>query len=158
MRRARQTGFTLIELMVVVAIIGILAAVAIPAYQDYTKRARIAEGLVLAEVAQRAIAEFYDRWGRLPADNAEAGLPRPESAAGTVVKSITVRAGLIAVRYEHVDVREYVLYVRPALNRSSPTAPLAWLCGEKAAPAGFEAVGKTGTGAVPARYLPGTCR
>ena len=63
---SKATGFTLIELMFVVAIIGILAAVAIPAYNDYTIRARVSEAFLVAGEAQRAVAEYYDRWGRLP--------------------------------------------------------------------------------------------
>ena len=75
MNRKQQQGFTLIELMIVVAILGILAAIAIPAYQDYTTRARVSEGLQMAAAAKTAVAEFEQANGAYPTSNAAAGLP-----------------------------------------------------------------------------------
>src|ERR1700691_3105265 len=92
-------GFTLIELMFVVGIIGILAAVAIPAYQDYVVRAKASEGFLLAGEVQRAVSEYYDRWGRLPVDNAAAGLPESTATRGKAVASIEVKQGALEVRY-----------------------------------------------------------
>ncbi len=95
-----QQGFTLIELMIVVAIIGILAAVAIPAYQDYTKRAHVTEGLSLASSAKTAITEFYNSKGAAPGNNVSAGLATAASIKGNAVTSVTVGAsGLVTIVY-----------------------------------------------------------
>ena len=90
MKKAIQKGFTLIELMIVVAIIGILAAIAIPAYQDYTIRAQVTEGLNLAGDLKAAVAEHFAQFGAWPADNAALGI--------TLVKSLMDR-----VDYEWTD-------------------------------------------------------
>jgi type IV pilus assembly protein PilA len=90
-----QKGFTLIELMIVVAIIGILAAIAIPQYQDYTIRSKLTEALNLAAPAKLAVAETYASLGRLPADEGEAGIATTMSSK--YVQSLTLAAGVITV-------------------------------------------------------------
>jgi len=96
----KQQGFTLIELMIVVAIIGILAAIAIPAYQDYTIRAQVSEGLNLAGGAKAAISEYTMDSGAFPSDNTQAGLSgTPTDISGKYVVSVTVTDGLIAVDF-----------------------------------------------------------
>ena len=94
----KEQGFTLIELMIVVAIIGILAAVALPAYQNYTNRAKVTEALSVAAAAKLAVAETFTSTGALPTTNTEAGLPAANTITGTDVSQVAVGgAGVITV-------------------------------------------------------------
>ena len=92
--KAVQKGFTLIELMIVVAIIGILAAIAIPAYQNYTIRAQVTEGLNLADGWKTSVGEFYAQNGTFPAGSSTAGsamAARMPMIATTIINSIRVK-------------------------------------------------------------------
>src|SRR6201991_436803 len=88
-----QKGFTLIELMIVVAIIAILAAIAIPAYQDYTIRSQVSEGLSLADGAKTAVAEYYTNKGTYPGTNGSAGLAAAASIGGNYVAQVGLATG-----------------------------------------------------------------
>jgi type IV pilus assembly protein PilA len=102
MKRVQQ-GFTLIELMIVVAIIGILAAIAIPQYAEYTNRARISEGLQLSNAAKTAMAEYYSSEAKYPADNAAAGLQAPGDIKGNNVKGVEVAGAVISIEYDGIQ-------------------------------------------------------
>lgn len=98
--KGMQKGFTLIEIMIAVAIIGVLATIALPAYQDYVKRSHVSEGLNLASGAKASVASYYSSIGKWPRNNSDAGLARPRSIKGNAVKSVRVRRrGRIDVRF-----------------------------------------------------------
>ena len=104
-----QKGFTLIELMIVVAIIGILAAIAIPAYQDYTIRAQVSEGMNLAAGAKAAVAESFLNRGEAPLDRTEAGMTGlPGDTQGKYVDQVQVALGTITIRYGNEANRQIV--------------------------------------------------
>ncbi|EPH7971144.1 pilin [Neisseria gonorrhoeae] len=90
-----QKGFTLIELMIVIAIVGILAAVALPAYQDYTARAQVSEAILLAEGQKSAVTEYYLNNGKWPANNGDAGVASSSSIKGKYVKEVKVENGVV---------------------------------------------------------------
>ncbi|XSG83814.1 MAG: pilin [Methylohalobius sp. ZOD2] len=158
MMQRRQQGFTLIELMIVVAIIGILAAIAIPAYQDYTIRAQVAEGPNLAAEVKTAISDFYSARGRLPDNNTSAGVALKGSMTGNYVSQVEVTtSGHIQITYNNranQAIKTKILSIRPAKNAAGS---LVWVCGKAAAPSGATAVGSDAT-TLDSRYLPTDCR
>lgn len=141
MKKQMQQGFTLIELMIVVAIIGILAAVAIPAYQDYTVRAKVSEGLSLASGAKTSVSETYLSSGAFPGNNTSAGLAAAGDITGNNVSAVTVGAdGVITISYSGDPIDGGSLTMTPATTAGSVT----WECGVAAD--------------IDARYRPGNCR
>jgi len=123
----KQTyGFTLIELMIVVAIIGILAAIALPAYQDYTKRSHVAEGLTMATSAKIGVVEYYEADAQMPSNNFLAGLPAPASITGNAVKSIEIVDGVITVTYNTKVESGKTLVLSPTTTAGS----IIWDCSQ----------------------------
>ncbi len=143
----KQQGFTLIELMIVVAIIGILAAIAIPAYQDYTIRAQVSEGLSLSAGAKAAVAEFYQDQGAWPTDNAEAGIEVPANITGKYVQTVTVTAGaangIITVLYG-VDANANINGASLTMTATDNNGSVSWACADG--------------GGLQNKWLPAACR
>jgi type IV pilus assembly protein PilA len=163
-----QKGFTLIELMIVIAIIGILAAIAIPAYQNYTIRAQVTEGLSLAAGWKTAISEYYAQNGAFPtcSTTATAGLAGCVAVSGTTsgkyASSVVVgpKAGVITITFSAVapfgankKIDTLTLALSPGLD---PNYDVVWQCGTLVPPAPVT-VANTGATTIPAAYLPTSC-
>ena len=125
----KQQGFTLIELMIVVAIIGILAAIAIPAYQDYTIRAQVSEGLSLAAGSKVAVTEYYQDRGAWPTDNNEAGVETAGNIAGKYVSQVTVAGNQISVQYGGNEVNNNINGSNLNLQALDRQGSIEWDCG-----------------------------
>ncbi len=126
MKNAEQ-GFTLIELMIVVAIIGILAMIAIPAYQNYLIRTQIAEGLALSDTVKVAVAEYHDQLGTFPANNSDATLGPPTNYTGSYVDSISVTGAVISIQYgngANAQINGETVTITAVSNPGS----LEWVC------------------------------
>lgn len=155
-----ENGFTLIELMIVVAIMGILATMAVPSYQERAIKAQIQEGLGLAEYAKESINAFYRAQRRMPKNNAEAGLPPADKIIGNHVAAIEVADGAVHIKFgnrANKNAVGKVVTVRPAAVSGYSQVPLAWNCGTAEPPAGMKAFGANQT-TMPGVFLPVNCR
>lgn len=144
MHRCKSKGFTLIELMIVVAIISILAAIAIPAYQDHLVRSQVSEGISVAGTARAAVWEYASNYGDLPASNPDAGLPLPTDMSGKYVSQVEVGTGGIQVTFgkeANVAINGSTLIIRPSL--AVDASAVNWTCSD---------------GTLASEYRPTSCR
>ncbi|OUC34181.1 pilin, partial [Neisseria meningitidis] len=126
-----QKGFTLIELMIVIAIVGILAAVALPAYQDYTARAQVSEAILLAEGQKSAVTEYYLNHGIWPANNSSAGVAStPSDIKGKYVQSVTVANGVITAQMASSGVNKEIQGKKLSLWAKRQNGSVKWFCGQ----------------------------
>jgi type IV pilus assembly protein PilA len=156
-----QKGFTLIELMIVVAIIGILAAIAIPAYQDYTIRSQVTEGLNLAAPAKASVADYYANTGRWASGNTAAGIGSAATIKGKYVSSVTITSGVITIMYGQQANDKIVGQDLTLTPQANENGDVVWICGDHDAPSGATlsgpAVPSTG-GGLEQKYRPQVCR
>ncbi|HFA4375598.1 TPA: pilin, partial [Neisseria gonorrhoeae] len=125
-----QKGFTLIELMIVIAIVGILAAVALPAYQDYTARAQVSEAILLAEGQKSAVTEYYLNHGIWPKDNTSAGVANPTEIKGKYVQSVTVANGVVTAQMNPSGVNNEIKDKKLSLWAKRENGSVKWFCGQ----------------------------
>ena len=168
MRKVQQ-GFTLIELMIVVAIIGILAAIAIPAYQDYTIRAQVSEGMTLAAAAKTAISESFSDKGEAPGTRVIAGMTAlATDTSGNYVTQVAVTLGTITITYgneANLSIATETLSLTPY---ESGDLSVVWRCGNAPVPNATNPMGTSGGGVASVyippsagmlpKYMPSACR
>lgn len=139
-----QKGFTLIELMIVVAIIGILAAIALPAYQDYTARSQMSEAMTLASGAKGSVTEFYSDRGDWPTGNESAGLADATDITGKYVDEVEVSDGVITATMKTSGVAAGISGAELILSPITHSGSIEWKC-------------KRDSG-TEAKYYPAACR
>ncbi|HEZ6659798.1 TPA: pilin [Neisseria meningitidis] len=160
-----QKGFTLIELMIVIAIVGILAAVALPAYQDYTARAQVSEAILLAEGQKSAVTEYYLNHGEWPANNSSAGVAStPSDIKGKYVQSVEVKNGVITATMASSNVNNEIKDKKLSLWAKRQDGSVKWFCGQPVARANAnganndEVTADSGNEKIDTKHLPSTCR
>ncbi|HFC8039190.1 TPA: pilin [Neisseria meningitidis] len=161
-----QKGFTLIELMIVIAIVGILAAVALPAYQDYTARAQVSEAILLAEGQKSAVTEYYLNHGEWPGNNSDAGVASSTDIKGKYVQSVEVKNGVVTATMASSNVNNEIKGKKLSLWAKRQNGSVKWFCGQPVKRANAnganndEVTAATGndTDKIDTKHLPSTCR
>ncbi|EMT4118434.1 pilin [Neisseria gonorrhoeae] len=153
-----QKGFTLIELMIVIAIVGILAAVALPAYQDYTARAQVSEAILLAEGQKSAVTEYYLNHGIWPKDNTSAGVASSSSIKGKYVEKVEVAKGVVTATMKSDGVNKEIKGKKLSLWGRREDGSVKWFCGQPVTRDDNGNVTADDTDNINTKHLPSTCR
>ncbi|MBH2146953.1 pilin [Neisseria meningitidis] len=156
-----QKGFTLIELMIVIAIVGILAAVALPAYQDYTARAQVSEAILLAEGQKSAVTEYYLNHGEWPSNNTSAGVATSTDIKGKYVEKVEVAKGVITAEMKSSGVNKEIQGKKLSLWAKRQDGSVKWFCGQpvkRDAATDADVTADSGNDKIDTKHLPSTCR
>lgn len=156
----RREGFTLMEMMVVIAVIGILALIAAPSYLDQMIRKQIVDALPLADIAKAPVAAAWTIAHAFPRDNAGAGLPVAGKIVNNYISAVSIEDGAIDITFGNSassTIKNKILSIRPAVVDDAPIVPVAWVCGNAAGPGNMTIKGENKTN-IPAAYLPLNCR
>ena len=157
--KAIQKGFTLIELMIVIAILGILAVIALPAYQDYTARAQVSEAILLMEGQKSAVVEYYADKGKWPASNTEAGIATNTSIQGKYVAQVDVGGnGVITAKMKTTDVNKEIVGKTVSLTPTATTTTASATPGTTANGSFTWTCTPGATDGVATKFLPSSCR
>ena len=160
MQSKRREGFTLIEMIVVLAIIAILALMLVPTYQDKLIRDQIAEALPLADLAKKRVEAAWSGAQAFPRDNKAAGLPPAERIVSNYIRETAVQDGAIHITFgnsANAQIVGKILSLRPAIVADAPVVPIAWVCGNALTPDKMTVKGENRT-SIPVAYLPFKCR
>jgi len=152
-------GFSVIEMMVVVAIIAILAMIAIPSSMERIIREQITAAVPLSDIAKEPISQTWKESKTLAVGNAEIGLPVPEKVVSNFISALEVQNGVIHMKFgnkAHPQIKGKVLSIRPAVIEESQVVPIAWVCGNAIAPAQMVIKGENRTN-IPKEFLPRMC-
>lgn len=155
-----RDGFSMIEILVAIAIVAILATLAIPSFQGSVVRDQIVSAVPLADIAKNPVALSWATLQVLPADNAGAGLPAPDKIVNNHISAVAVQDGAIQITFgNNVNsaIAGKILTLRPAVVEDTPVVPVAWVCGYAAVPGNMTAKGENRTN-IPIGYLPLNCR
>jgi type IV pilus assembly protein PilA len=153
-------GFSLLELMIVIAIIAILALIALPGVPDKFVRDQIVDAVKLADIAKAPVAAAWAATATLPVDNATAGLPPADRIVNNYISSVAIESGAVQITFgnqANANIRGKMLTFRPGVVEGVPIVPVAWVCGNAEAPKNMTAKGLNKTD-LELKYLPINCR
>jgi type IV pilus assembly protein PilA len=153
-------GFTLTEMVVVIAIIAILAMISLPSYLERNIRLQIEAAMPLAEIAKKPVVAAWTAQAPFPLDNTAAGLPAADKIVNNYVSAVAIQDGAISITFGNQAVgaiKGKILTLRPAVVADAPVVPVTWVCGNANPPDKMTVKGDNRT-SVPANYLPLECR
>ena len=159
--RARPPeGFSFLELMLVLAVVGILLMMTLPSLREGAMRKQIKEGLALADLAKQGVAAYYTASGEMPNNNEQAGIPPANKIVGSFVKAVDVTEGAVTLTYgnnANAALEGKKVTLRPAIVQEHRAVPISWVCANVTVPKGMEVKGRDATD-IPTNWLPVECR